>query len=90
MFRAGVMESPDRIMSTCPASSAGRSPANGMETRRSLTFMASAMPRARSISNPMISPFRVVMFSGGMLAAVPTTSSPRAWIRLSPGEEGGG
>src|SRR5262249_2997715 len=33
--------------------------------------------------SPMISPVFVVMLRGGMLAAVPTTSSPRCWIRLS-------
>jgi hypothetical protein len=34
----------------------------------------------------MISPLRVVMLSGGMLAAVPTTSSPRERIASSVGE----
>ncbi len=34
----------------------------------------------------MISPLRVVMLSGGMLAAVPTTSSPRERMRSMTGE----
>ena len=48
--------------------------------------MPLAKNRARSISIPMIWPSFVVMFNGGMLAAVPTTSSFFSWIRSSTGE----
>jgi len=37
----------------------------------------------------MISPVFVVMLRGGMLAAVPTTSSPRCWIRARVVGDGG-
>ena len=39
-----------------------------------------------STSSPTICPSFVVMFSGGMSAAVPTTSSFFAWIRSNTGE----
>ena len=52
--------------------------------------MASAIARAMSTSSPMISPVFVVMLRGGMLAAVPTTSSPRCLMRLRPVADGAG
>src|ERR1043166_9693057 len=82
MLCSGVMLIPDKMMSTCPASSAGSRSTNGIGARRSFTCIASAMALARSISSPMISPVLVVMLSGGMLAAVPTTSSP--FVRIRP------
>jgi len=38
----------------------------------------------------MISPVFVVMLRGGMLAAVPTTNSPRCWIRARVVVDGDG
>ena len=47
--------------------------------------MESAIAFATSISMPMTSPSLVVMFSGGIEPAVPSTSSPRSRIRVSTG-----
>src|SRR5262245_56621266 len=83
------MVMPEMTRSTEPALSAARRSANGIGARRSFTFIASAIARAMSTSKPMISPVFVVMLRGGMLAAVPTTSSALARMRPRPAAEDG-
>ena len=70
------MVMPDKIMSTLPASRAGNSSEKDMGTSLSFTPIASEIYLDRSASRPIILPSLVVMLSGGMLPAVPTTNSP--------------
>ena len=64
-----------------PDCKAGSSSAKRITSNLALTPMAAAMALARSTSYPISSPSLLVMFIGGMLPAIPTTSSPRCTMR---------
>src|SRR5512139_1504873 len=76
----------ESTMSTFPASREASNWSKGMVSNLALTPMPAAIVPPRSISNPLTTPVLVFMLNGGMVPAVPTTSSPFFKMRSSTGE----